>query len=94
MSKAWEGGSDTRWRRLRSVVLRLDLPPSLRPRCAIGLDVCIGLATHVDHVLPLSQGGAKYDQANCRPACEPCNLARGKGAPVVADPPITRVSLW
>lgn len=34
------------------------------------------LAT-VDHVLPLSQGGDKYDTKNCIVSCYPCNNNRG-----------------
>jgi 5-methylcytosine-specific restriction endonuclease McrA len=94
MSKAWSGGSDTRWRRLRRRVLRLDLPVGRRPRCAVGLPVCTDLATCVDHVVPLHMGGDKYDEANCRPSCEPCNLARGKRAPRAPEPPTRKVSNW
>ncbi|NIL64778.1 HNH endonuclease [Salinispora arenicola] len=40
--------------------------------------MCTDEATCVDHIIPLHMGGAKYDQANCRPACQPCNLARNR----------------
>lgn len=92
----WAGGSDTRWRKLRAVVLRLDLPEHHRPVCAIGTaGVCTGRATCVDHVIPLEAGGAKYDRSNCRPACEPCNLARNRGrSRTVIEPPPRRISSW
>ncbi len=80
MSKAWEAGSDARWRRFRAGILRLDLPAERRPRCALQYPgVCTSVATSVDHIRPLALGGEKYDPANCRPSCKPCNTKRGKG---------------
>ncbi len=70
----WAKGSDTKWRRFRATILRRD-----RYRCRIGLPGCVVTATHVDHIIPLHQGGAKYDPANCRAACADCNLSRGRG---------------
>ncbi|MDM4721145.1 HNH endonuclease signature motif containing protein [Micromonospora sp. WMMA1363] len=97
MSQSWSGGSTTRWRTLRARVLRLDLPPTRRPRCAIGYPrICTDEATCVDHIVPLHMGGAKYDEANCRPACQPCNLARPRReqTTVAHEPPPKRVSTW
>lgn len=75
MSKAWEGGSDTRWRRFRVTILARD-----KGLCTIKAEGCTTNAEHVDHILPLSQGGQKYDPANCRSACAACNLGRGNRA--------------
>lgn len=90
----WAGGSDTRWRALRAIVLRLDLPAHLRPRCAIGTSgLCTDTATCVDHIVPLHLGGAKYDASNCRPACEPCNLHRERSR-LVIEPAPRPISRW
>ncbi|WP_454333449.1 HNH endonuclease [Streptomyces glaucescens] len=37
---------------------------------------CGGFATHLDHVEPLSKGGADVE-ANIVPACAACNLSKG-----------------
>lgn len=72
MSKAWEGGSDTRWRAFRATILDRD-----RWLCTIKGQGCTLAAEQVDHVIPLSMGGPKYDPANCRASCAHCNVARG-----------------
>jgi 5-methylcytosine-specific restriction endonuclease McrA len=41
-------------------------------RCAY----CNALATHLDHVHPLSKGGVDAEH-NIVPACAPCNLSKG-----------------
>lgn len=92
MSKAWAKGSDTRWRRFRATVLRLDLPKSKRPRCQVDGPKCIGTATHVDHIHPLAMGGQKYDPLNVRPSCEPCNTGRRGHRPT--NPPNRPVTKW
>lgn len=56
------------WRDLRAKVLAGD------PWCAI----CRNRpATTVDHIVPVTLGGAEMDLGNCRPACGPCNYAGG-----------------
>lgn len=30
-------------------------------------------ATHVDHVVPLERGGARFDEGNLQPLCAPCH---------------------
>jgi 5-methylcytosine-specific restriction endonuclease McrA len=37
---------------------------------------CGSLATHLDHVVPLSKGGADAEH-NIVPACAHCNLSKG-----------------
>jgi 5-methylcytosine-specific restriction endonuclease McrA len=37
---------------------------------------CAALAAHVDHVRPLSRGGAEHED-NLVPACQACNLSKG-----------------
>jgi 5-methylcytosine-specific restriction endonuclease McrA len=43
-----------------------------RHRCAY----CTGVATHLDHVVPLSRGGEDAE-SNIVPACARCNLSKG-----------------
>ena len=65
--------------------------------CRLGLDGCTGVAPleggHVDHILPLSMGGAKYDAGNARASCQSCNLKRGKGSSSHGPDPLP-VSNW
>ena len=56
------------WRALRPVVLERDAH-----RCQIGGKHCTVVATEVDHIVPLADGGAPYDPTNCRAACRWCN---------------------
>lgn len=92
MSRGWPGGSDTRWRNFRAWFLQLELPEAQRPPCAIEGPKCTVVATQVDHIELLANGGAKYDPGNCRPACEPCNT--GRRVQVLPEPPPVRVSSW
>ncbi|MET8150241.1 HNH endonuclease signature motif containing protein [Actinoplanes sp. NPDC049668] len=87
MSKAWAGGSDTRWRAFRLKILERD-----RWQCTIQGTGCTGRAEHVDHIHPLGQGGDKYDPANCRAACAWCNLSRPTH--IVEQPAPRPVSSW
>jgi 5-methylcytosine-specific restriction endonuclease McrA len=86
VSKAWDGGSDTRWRVFRAAVLSRD-----RYLCTIRDEGCTTHAPlrggHVDHIQPLSKGGAKYDMTNARAACASCNIRRGDRAPVPQPEP-------
>jgi len=56
-----------RWKELRLEVLKRDLW-----RC----HWCGGQANEVDHVVPVSQGGARWDPANLVAACGTCNNGR------------------
>lgn len=60
------------WRAVRPVVLQRD-----GHRCQLQLPGCTGRATHVDHIIPWSEGGAWFDPTNLRAACEHCNTRRG-----------------
>lgn len=86
MSKAWDGGSDSRWRRFRAAVLARD-----RYLCTIRGEGCTVTAPliggHVDHVIPLVRGGAKYDMTNARAACAHCNTSRGSSTPAPQPEP-------
>jgi hypothetical protein len=80
--------ADPRWQTVRRAVLERDLW-----RCQIQRAKCTTKATEVDHIVAVSQGGAKFDPANLRAACKSCNIgernaqvaarARG-GAPATA----------
>lgn len=37
----------------------------------------VGLALHVDHIIPMSQGGAEDDEDNLQCLCVDCNQAKG-----------------
>lgn len=64
-------GSTRAWRRLRAAVLERD-----GHVCQVRL-VCDGApATHVDHIVPVVDGG-RDDPGNLRAACAACNLRRG-----------------
>lgn len=80
MSASWAGGSDTRWRTFRQWLLDT-WQEAGRTSCEIRDPGCTVAVEQVDHIVPLSRGGAKYDPANCRPACAPCNRARSDREP-------------
>ena len=69
---AWAYGSD--WRVIRKSVLDRDAH-----RCQIGLPGCTKVASHVDHIVPLAEGGARLDPDNLRASCPHCNLTRSAG---------------
>lgn len=52
----------------RCQICAVDLDPNARPRTRY--------AAVVDHVVPVSAGGAWHDPANLRAACHPCNTTR------------------
>ena len=59
------------WPRIRRSILDRD-----GHRCQIQGPRCKGDATHVDHIVPWSEGGAWYEPDNLRAACETCNSGR------------------
>jgi 5-methylcytosine-specific restriction endonuclease McrA len=66
-----------RWQRLRLQILARD-----RGICQIRRVGCRGTATTVDHIEPISRGGAMWDVANLRAACTVCNYGRRPPLPV------------
>lgn len=56
------------WRSVRRLVLARDMH-----RCQVAGQRCTVTATEVDHIVPLTEGGAPYDPANLRAACKWCN---------------------
>lgn len=100
VSRSWAGGSTRRWRKFRALILERD---GYRCQVPKGGAPCGAHATHVDHIRPLADGGSKWDPANARAACAPCNLSRGtagtKAGPtvpviVVIGPPGGGKSTW
>lgn len=88
MSKAWEGGSDSRWRAFRLTILARD-----KGLCTLKEQGCTTLAEQVHHITPLSRGGAKYDPSNCASACAWCNRKLGN-RPAAPQPEPRPVSSW
>lgn len=63
------------WKRVRLFVLERD-----ERRCKILGRRCTGVATEVDHIVRLIDGGAQLDPDNLRAACRTCNRGRRPGA--------------
>lgn len=61
---------DYAWQQVRAEVL------AERGICEIRGPSCTGIATEVDHIIPVDAGGARLDKANLRPACKKCNSGR------------------
>lgn len=50
------------------------------PLCK-NVDTCGGATHTVDHIKPISEGGAKFDWGNLQPLCKSCNASKtGKQA--------------
>ena len=62
------GHNPRRWRQFRLTILARD---NYLCYC------CDATADEVDHIVPLALGGAEYDPANCRAACQHHNRSRG-----------------
>jgi len=76
MSAAWDSVNRTQWAKTRQIVFDRD-----GRTCAIGYPGCTQVATQVDHIVPVSRGGSRYDPLNCRPACVDCNKKRNAFMP-------------
>lgn len=62
---------DHHWQALRLVILDRD-----GHTCQLRLAGCTTVATHADHIVPISEGGKRLDPDNVRASCEHCNLKR------------------
>ena len=60
---------DPRWRTGRAAVLKRD-----HFECQIKRVGCKVVATEVDHIVALSDGGAELDPSNLRASCKSCNV--------------------
>jgi 5-methylcytosine-specific restriction endonuclease McrA len=65
-TEAWGAGSTRRWRRIRAAHL------ARQPDCV----QCGTTADEVDHVVPLSRGGHRWDPDNLQSLCLPCHQAK------------------
>jgi len=76
-------GYDAVWRRLRLFILRRD--KYLCQHCL--RQGVVTVATDVDHIIPLSRGGARLDPANLQGLCETCHNRKtaADNAPKVGD---------
>lgn len=61
------------WFKLRRRIL--DREPFCR-ECVRQDPDSIELATMVDHIIPIKQGGEKLDVNNCQPLCEKCHAKK------------------
>jgi 5-methylcytosine-specific restriction protein A len=59
------------WRRVRPKVLARG-----GGLCQLRLEGCTVIATEVDHIVPVDDGGGLYDLMNLRAACRHCNRSR------------------
>ena len=59
------------WPRVRKAILERD-----GHQCQIRTNKCTGLATHVDHIIPINQGGQWWEPTNLRASCQTCNYSR------------------
>ena len=73
--KPWYSGP---WRKVRAEILERD-----NYRCQIKGPGCTGEAGEVDHIPPVSLGGAWYDHENLRASCSRCNQMRNTKRTVV-----------
>ena len=68
-------GYDYSWHKFRNYYL--SLPQN--QICSLQISRrCSGKAECIDHIVPLSMGGAKYDEDNLQPCCNACNVAKGR----------------
>lgn len=63
--------SSSAWSRARRAVLDRDAG-----QCQLGYPGCTLLATEVDHIIPLTNGGARFDPSNLRAVCATCHRSR------------------
>lgn len=59
------------WPKVRARILQRD-----NHQCQIKSKCCTQIATTVDHIVPVTKGGAWWDDTNLRASCKHCNNAR------------------
>lgn len=62
----------TDWQRVRKVVYYRDGGECIKCGKRVGLD-----NFHVDHIIPISKGGAEWELSNLELSCPGCNLSKG-----------------
>lgn len=101
MSKAWAGGSTSRWRRVRASILHRDggvcllACPGTWPVMG-GVAHCTGTATQVHHVHGKNRcrGCAIDDPTHLISACKACNLHVGDPGRPAATPSVKVMTQW
>lgn len=83
MTRGWQGGSTTRWRKIRALILARD-----GHTCQLRLAGCTREATHAHHLDGKAMGD---DPARLVASCASCNLTTGKPT---GDPPMTPRTQW
>lgn len=67
----WTGYSTQRWRKLRAHIL------ALHPLCV----QCRNIASVLDHIVPVREGGEPWLESNLQPMCKRCHDSKsGKEA--------------
>ncbi len=56
--------------------LRLQVLTEANGHCEINGPRCTKVATHVDHIIEVREGGAWWDRSNLRASCATCNIGR------------------
>jgi 5-methylcytosine-specific restriction protein A len=73
---AWKGGpsrtSTAEWKATRKRILERD-----GRRCRVHDLYCTGLATQVDHIIPVSRGGSELD-SNLQSVCASCHRRKSQ----------------
>ncbi len=62
---------DHTWQQIRPGILARD-----NYTCQIAGPKCTIHASHVDHIIPINEGGQRLDPTNLRAACATCNIGR------------------
>lgn len=95
MSKAWDKGSTSAWRKVRALVLRRDgylCQLRVPGVCTVAAPLRGGHAHHIHGRAGGCAGCAADLPSHIVAACAACNLATGEPAP--ADPPNRSVTQW
>jgi 5-methylcytosine-specific restriction endonuclease McrA len=87
--RAWDSVSRRPWARARAAQLKRE------PWCRLCREERDRLveATEVDHIVPISQGGAKFAASNLRSLCDGCHIERHGGRRRVEIDPATGLPL-
>ena len=67
---SYQRGYDERWRKVSKYYR------TMHPICEYQIRCKGALATEVDHVIPLDEGGLKYEWENLKSTCRRCHTAK------------------
>ena len=75
-----ERGYDAQWSRVRAIVIARE------PLCrACAAQHRATVALDVDHIVPIDEGGARYDLDNLQPLCRACHNAKTRAQNAKGD---------